>query len=62
VHERDIPLSVKLEALADNYGISEILSALLAICLTRAAAEATEGRDPGQWSEMAVKLSTVIGF
>jgi hypothetical protein len=56
-----IQLSGKLEALIDNYGINELLSALLSVCWGKAARATEEGQDPGQWSELAVRLGAVIG-
>ena len=53
-------LSVKLEALIDRYSIKELLYALISICWGRAAKATEKGQDPGQWSELAVRLGTAI--
>jgi hypothetical protein len=59
-----IPLNARLErlleVLIDNYGVKELLSALLAVCWGRAAKATEEGQDPRRWSELAVKLGAVI--
>jgi hypothetical protein len=49
-----------LEVLMDRFGIRELLHTLVAVCWRRAAIAMEEGRDPNQWSELAVKLETVI--
>jgi hypothetical protein len=58
--EKVLSLSLKLEALIDNYGIKELLFVLLAVCWGKAAKAAEEGSDPMEWSELAVKLGAVI--
>jgi hypothetical protein len=53
-------ISQVLEVLIDRFGIRELLYALAAICWRRAADAMEEGRDHNEWSELAVKLETVI--
>lgn len=54
-----IPLSVRLEALIDRFGINELLSTLAAICWRKAAEAVDAEKDPGQWSKLAVRLGVV---
>jgi hypothetical protein len=59
--EKFIALSLKLEALIDDYGMKEFLFVLLSVCWGKAAKAKADGQDPAQWSELAVKLGAVIG-
>lgn len=49
-----------LEVLIDRFGIRELICTLVAICWRRATTAMEEGRDHNQWSELAVKLETII--
>jgi hypothetical protein len=59
--EKVISLSLKLEAMIDDYGIKELLYVLLAVCWSKAAQATTDGQDSSQWSELAVRLGAVVG-
>jgi hypothetical protein len=55
-----IRLEALLEALTDNYGVKELLAALLAVCWGKAVKAMEDGQDPSEWTKLAVKLAAVI--